>query len=224
MRTHWILAGLLAAIFLGLFAAAKALGLPLLTDPGPWLSKGGALAAAVGFLLLVGDVLLPVPTSLVMIAHGALFGVLWGTLLSLAGAMGASAFGFALGRRGGRLMERVASSEERRRADALFDRWGDIAVVASRPVPVLAETLAVVAGTTRLSWRRFLLASLGGSVPAALLYALTGATAATLDNTLLVFGLVILVAGLFWLLGYRLRRTVGRASPANRALETQTPD
>ena len=39
--------------------------------------------AAVGQVLLIGDVLLPVPSTLVMMAHGALFGVVPGTLLSL---------------------------------------------------------------------------------------------------------------------------------------------
>lgn len=46
-----------------------------------------------------------------------------------------------------------------------------------------------------------LIATLVGSLPPALIYALTGATAARLDNVALVFGLVLLVAGLFWVVG-----------------------
>lgn len=205
MRTYWLLGAVLAALFLGLFALAEELGVPLLTDPGTRLSTGGWVAAAIGFSLLVGDVVLPVPSSLVMIAHGALFGVLWGTVLSLVGSVGAAALGFGLGRSGGRLLARVAGEDERRRADELLDRWGQLAVVASRPVPILAETVAVMAGTSALSWSRFLLASVAGSGPAAVLYAVTGATAARLDNTLLVFALVLLIAGVFWLVGRRVR-------------------
>jgi uncharacterized membrane protein YdjX (TVP38/TMEM64 family) len=56
-----------------------------------------------------------------------------------------------------------------------------------------------------MSWGRMVLATLAGSVPAALIYALAGATARSLDNVALIFGLVIGVAGLFWLVGRRLR-------------------
>ncbi len=83
---------------------------------------------AVGVGLLIADVLLPVPSSIVMIAHGALFGVVYGTLLSLIGGTGATLVGFALGRRGGPLLARVVSREERTRADCLLRRWGALAI------------------------------------------------------------------------------------------------
>src|SRR5919112_3383783 len=103
MKRYLLVMGGVAAFFLVLFAAAELLGVRLLTDPTPWLSGGGAAAACVGVGLLVADVLLPVPSSLVMVAHGALFGVTGGTLLSLLGSVGAALFGFAIGRRGGGL-------------------------------------------------------------------------------------------------------------------------
>ena len=46
-----------------------------------------------------------------------------------------------------------------------------------------------------------MLASIAGSLPPALLYALTGAAVANFQNTSLMFGVVLLVAGLFWLVG-----------------------
>jgi uncharacterized membrane protein YdjX (TVP38/TMEM64 family) len=46
-----------------------------------------------------------------------------------------------------------------------------------------------------------MLAALMGSLPPALLYALTGASAGKFQNTALVFAFVLLVAGLFWMLG-----------------------
>lgn len=205
MKRFWLLTGSMMVLFLGLFALAEALRVPLLTDPGPWLARGNAAAAALGFGLLVVDVVLPVPSSLVMIAHGALFGVVAGTLLSLAGSLGAGLLGFAIGRRGGPLFARLVPASERRRADALLREWGDLAIVVTRPVPILAETVAVLAGASPLGWGRMTAATTAGSLPAALLYALTGATAARLDNVALVFSLVLLVAGLFWAVGRRLR-------------------
>jgi uncharacterized membrane protein YdjX (TVP38/TMEM64 family) len=164
-----IIMGVMIASFLLLFIVVETMGVPLLTDPTPWMGRGGVLAASLGVGLLVADVLLPVPSSLVMVAHGALFGVALGTLLSLTGSVGAALFGFAIGRRGGRL---------------------------------LAETVAIMAGTSSLGWGRVALASLAGSLPPALLYAITGASVANLQNTALVFVLVILLAGAFWVFGH----------------------
>ena len=201
MRRYLVIMGVMIAFFLFLFFVTEALGLPLLTDPTPWLSRGNALAALVGVGLLVADVVLPVPSSLVMVAHGALFGVVGGTLLSLLGSVGAAVFGFAIGRRGGRLLERLVTPAERERADQLLKRWGALAVIVTRPVPVLAETVAIMAGTSSLGWGRMTLAALVGSLPPALLYAITGASVVNLQHTALVFGCVILIAGVFWAVG-----------------------
>lgn len=204
MKRYLLAMGLLMAFFLLLFLIVEALGVPVLTDPLPWMRRGSLLVALLGVGLLIADVLLPVPSSLVMVAHGALFGVWVGTLLSLVGSMGAALFGFAIGRRGGRLLERVVTAEERARADALLARWGTLAVIVTRPMPLLAETVAIMAGASRIGWGRMALASLAGSLPPALLYALTGAAVADFSSAALMFALVMLMAGLFWLIGRRL--------------------
>ena len=201
MKRYLLIAATLIVFFTILFVIVEALHVPLLSDPTPWMKHGSVVAACVGVGLLIADVLLPVPSSLVMVAHGALFGVLWGTTLSLIGSVGAAIFGFAIGRRGGRLMERVVTPAERERAGDILARWGTLAVIVTRPVPLLAETVAIMAGATTMTWRSLVLASFAGSLPPALLYALTGAAVADLQNTALMFGVVLLVAGVFWLAG-----------------------
>lgn len=203
MRRYWTIMGVMIASFMLLFLLAEALHIPLLTDPSPWMNRGGVMAALLGVGLLIADVLLPVPSSLVMILHGALFGVWVGTLLSLVGSAGAALFGFALGRRGDPVLARLVCAEERARADRLINRWGALAVLVTRPVPILAETVAIMAGASPLGWGRMTIAALAGSVPAALLYAITGAAAASLRTDVFVFALVILIAGFFWLIARR---------------------
>lgn len=196
-----MIAALLFGILLTLFLLVEALNVTLLKEPSFWLEQAGVLAGFAGVCLLVSDVALPVPSSLVMVAHGALFGVAIGTLLSLVGSTGAALVGFAIGRRGGPLLARLVPAEERRQADRLLIRWGMLAIIVTRPVPLLAETTAIVVGTSPLGWGRVALAALAGSVPSALLYALTGAVAASFQNGALVFGPVLLVASAFWLVG-----------------------
>jgi uncharacterized membrane protein YdjX (TVP38/TMEM64 family) len=202
MKRYCAIVGGIVAFLLVLFLVVEVTGVPLLKDPSPWLGSGSTLTALLGIGLLAADVILPVPSSAVMVAHGALFGVVGGTLLSVGGSTGAALVGFSIGRRGGPLLARHVPPEERARADHILRRWGGLAIVVTRPVPLLAETVAIMAGTSPLGWRRAALAALLGSLPPALLYALSGATAAALTSGILVLGLVLLVAGIFWLVGY----------------------
>jgi uncharacterized membrane protein YdjX (TVP38/TMEM64 family) len=197
-----VMLGLLV-FFLILFGLAEALQLPFLSDPMPWLQEAGPMAMAVGIGLLILDVLLPVPSSVVMLAHGALFGAGLGTVLSLMGSMGAASFGFWLGRRGGKVLERIVTPQEKQDADILLQKWGALALLVTRPLPLLAETTAILAGASPMSWGRMLLASFLGSLPACGLYALAGATSAQFTHGAVMFGLVVLIAALFWFIGKR---------------------
>ena len=187
LRRYGLLTIGLLLFFLLIFALAQAAQFGLLTDPTPWLQTHGEAAGALGVTLLVLDVVLPTPSSLIMVAHGALFGVWLGGLLSLLGAVGATLTGFAIGRLGEEAIQRIVTPSEHERAALLFERWGTLAIVVTRPVPLLAETVAILAGASSLSWLRILLASIIGSLPAAFLYALAGATAAYSPHWLLVF-------------------------------------
>ena len=203
MKRYLLIVCIIAVFFVALFLAVGAFGVPILSDPTPWMKRGGVFAAAVGVTLLIVDVVLPVPSSLVMIAHGALFGVIVGTILSLIGSAGATLVGFAIGRRGGFMLERLVSGDERERADRLLARWGTLFIVVTRPVPLLAETVAILAGASSISWKSAVVAAITGSLPPALLYALTGSVAASFQNTALMFVLILLVSGSFWLISYR---------------------
>lgn len=201
MKRYLLLVAALLAFFMILFFIVEALGVPLLSDPMPWMKQGGVLAASLGVGLLIADVLLPVPSSLVMVAHGALFGVVVGTLLSLLGSVAAALFGFAIGRRGGKFLQRVVSPAGRARANYLLSRWGMLGIIVTRPVPLLAETVSIMAGASTMSWSSIFLASLIGYLPPALLYALTGAAVANFQSVVLIFGVALMLGGLFWVIG-----------------------
>jgi uncharacterized membrane protein YdjX (TVP38/TMEM64 family) len=217
MKRYLLLTAAMIGVMLLLFALVEALGIPLLTNPTASLTRLGALAAPLGVALLVADVVLPVPSSLVMVAHGALFGVVVGALLSLMGSVGAGLFGFGLGRRGGPLLGRLVPAEEQARANRLLERWGDLAVIATRPVPVLAETVAILAGASPMTWRRMTLATLVGALPGCLLYAIAGATAAAFDSGTAVFVIVLAISGVFWLVGRRRARGPRIGGPGDEA-------
>ncbi len=213
MKRYWAVVWAMIAFFLLLFLLVEWMQIPLLTDPSEWLGRGGVVAALVGVGLLIADVVLPVPSSLVMIAHGAMFGIVIGTLLSLIGSVGAALTGFAIGRRGGKWLEKIVTADERVRVERMLKRWGTLAIVVTRPVPLLAETAAVMAGASAMTWRQLVTATLVGSLPPSLLYALTGSVAASFQNTTLMFCLIMLVSAAFWMISRKLDRLQAVKNP-----------
>ncbi len=222
VKRYAAVAGLICALMLALLGLAELLDLQLLTDDSPDLGEAGLGAAAASFALLAGDVLLPVPSSGVMIANGALFGPVAGALLSLAGSEAAALLAYAVGRRGGALLDRVVSPADRERAAALLDERGIVAIVATRPVPVVAETTAILAGAIGMPLGRFAWAAAAGALPPAVAYALAGAVAERFGAALVVFGGVLALSALVWLAGRRRAtstapaRTSASAAPASR--------
>jgi uncharacterized membrane protein YdjX (TVP38/TMEM64 family) len=199
MKRYSTIAVLLLGLFVTLFFLVEALNVALVKEPSSWLGHAGVLTGFVGVCLLVADVALPVPSSMVMVAHGALFGVQVGTLLSLVGSTGATLVGFGIGRRSEPLIARLTKSEDRAWANRVLARWGALAIVVTRPIPLLAETVAILAGTSPLGWARTTLAALAGSLPAALLFALAGAVTASFQNRALLLLALLISAGTFWL-------------------------
>jgi uncharacterized membrane protein YdjX (TVP38/TMEM64 family) len=163
-----------------------------------WLSARDdrALAFALaGAGLLAVDALLPVPSSIVGTMLGARLGFAAGFLAAFGGLMSGQVLAYAvsrwlLGRR-----ERSLPA-----APTL------VAVFLSRPVPVLAEALAIAAGAARVSWPQFVLACGAGNAIYAGALALNGA--ALVPSAPLGPGLVLpmlLPAGA-WLIWRALRR------------------
>ncbi len=206
MRAYALFAAAVAAGFLALFGLAHALDVPVLSEETPSLGAAGAGAALAALALLVGDVVLPVPASGVMVVNGILFGAAAGAALSVVGSLGAAALGWWLGRRGGPLLARVVPGAERERAAALIARRGTFAVVLSRPVPVIAETVAIVAGAAGMPLRRLLGAALLGSLPPAVAYAVAGAATGRADAAVPVFVAVVALSVVVWLAGRRHER------------------
>lgn len=196
MRHYLMAAAAVLAFFLAVFLVGGALGLPMLEDPTPWLRQAGWYSAVIGVTLLAADVLLPVPSNIVMIAHGALFGIVVGTALSMLGSMIATAVAFWIGRRGGKLLALAVPASERARADAILSRWGIVAIMVTRPLPLLAETLMVLAGASPMPWRTAMLSAVVGLLPPSLFYAWAGSMSIGFEGGALIFGLTILLAAL----------------------------
>lgn len=221
MKRYGLVAASLAVVFLLSFWLFSAMSIPLLEDPMATAERlPRVLLAAFSVGLLVSDVLLPVPSSIVMLANGVAFGFLPGTAISVLGGMGASLFGFGLGRLGARFAQRKIPLSERLRFDALLQRWGVLAIVVTRPVPIVAETVSMLAGTSSMRWSAYTFASLLGTLPTSAVYAFAGsgfrANASAGQQVVAFVGVCLLGLG-----GELLRR---RLSHRNRQIKSEIMD
>lgn len=223
MTRYWTLATILA-LFLTAYLLVEALDVGLLMDPRPELHEGGWAGAALGVALLVGDLFVPVPSSLVMASLGALYGAQAAIVLALAGRLGMTATGFAMGRAGAPFLKRVVSADEWARGDALLGRWGALAVLVSRPVPLLAETVTIVAGASSLGWGRTMLAAALGSLPEAVAYSVAGSIAPTVGDVGLIWASLLVIACGSWWLGRRLERRSSAAVAGSGGGEARLHD
>ncbi|WP_241759463.1 TVP38/TMEM64 family protein [Pyxidicoccus parkwayensis] len=147
--------------------------------------------------LLAGDIVLPVPSSLVSTAAGGLLGFWGGLATNWLGMMACCALGYGLGARAGTsALRRMAGEAEVARLARAYERLGPWFLLVFRAVPVLAEASVVFAGTSRMSRRSFFTVCALSNLGVSATYAALGATAAELESFLVLFAGMVLVPGL----------------------------
>ena len=188
--------------FLLIFIVAMLVGFDLTETAEEMKNMNSPLAMLAGISLLLADIFLPTPSSLVMIVNGALFGLWLGAFLSLLGSMGASLFGYGLGKWGSGRVEKWIGEGAVKDGKNLLKRYGVLAVMVTRPIPLLAETVAVVAGAAGMPFRKVLAGSLAGLAPTVLIYAWAGANLQEDSLGVWPFLLVFGLASLLFLFGF----------------------
>lgn len=183
-----------------------------------WVSTDGASAAvaAMVVLLLSVDLFLPVPSSLVGVSAGALFGVALGAALVFIGLSACAALAYGLGRAlDAARLSRFMSESDRRRTRRFYRRHGLAALALARPVPVLSEVSIILAGMSGLPPRQVMLYVLPANAGVALVYALVGHYTLQLPPLVLAtLGAVAVAAALIWWRRHRAPAgTTGRTVP-----------
>jgi len=168
------------------------------------------VTAAIEVAVLAADLLLPVPSSMVATLGGAQLGVVAGTACAWLGMTAGALAGWWIGRiaRGG--SGRGAPDDDRARAAGPADPAADtglcpasyptehtpgekpgqlgrglpgpLVVVLTRPVPLVAEATAIMAGGAGMDWRTFLVAAGSGNLAIALVWTLAGSLGRQADS------------------------------------------
>jgi 3-dehydroquinate synthase len=159
-------------------------------------------AAAAIFALLVVDVLLPVPSTPLIVLAGTALGLPFGLALAIIGSLGSSAAGYALGRFAGPwLVRRVVTIEELTEMRRWGRQFGPWFFGVARGIPMMAETVSVSAGVSRVSFRQFMSFTLIGTIPICAAYVFAGSKADTVEQIVMISAVgFLLTVGLFYLL------------------------
>lgn len=198
LRLTWIFVALAILVALPFFIWGDSVEAALHQDRlVAWFQSWRGLAWLVAIALLVSDLLLPIPNTMVIAALGVIYGPLVGGLVATAGGVLSGLLGYWLCRRFGRPVAlRLASAEDLAAGELLFARQGGLIVAASRWLPVLPEVIACMAGLARMRFATFLLALVCGSAPLGFVVAWLGYAGS--DNPVLTLILCALLPIPLW--------------------------
>ena len=153
-----------------------------------------AVLALVEVAVLAADLLLPVPSSMVATLGGAELGIALGTCCAWLGMTAGSLAGWWLGKTAG--SSRASARQQH--------RLGPLLVILSRPLPLVAEAAALVAGAAGMRLRDFFAAVAAGNLAIAFVWTAAGALGARADSLqwMLALSLALPVAA-SWLVARR---------------------
>ena len=175
MRAYVYMSLWLLIIIISFFAIAEGLEFEqFVTDASPWIEKQGYLAGVISIILLCLDLVLPIPSSLIMTLNGTLFGPIGGAIISLIGGVASTLIGWWIGYRSQGFILQMTEEKERLIAQNYLTKWGPLAILISRPLPIIAEIVAIMAGALPISINITICYSVAGYIFPSLFYAYLG--------------------------------------------------
>ena len=160
----------------------------------------GVWAPIISFgLMLFQSLIAPLPAFLVTFANAALFGWVWGALLSWTSAMAGAALCFAIARLLGRkATEKLTTRSALTEVDLFFQQYGKHTILIARLLPFISfDIVSYATGLTSMSFSSFFWATGLGQLPATLIYSyagemLTGGAQKFVFGLLLIFAISVL--------------------------------
>lgn len=161
----------------------------------------GALAPIISFILMiVQSVAAPLPAFLITFVNAALFGWVWGAVLSWSSAMAGAALCFFIAKFLGRdVVEKLTSKYAIDSMDKFFDKYGKYTILVCRLLPFISfDIVSYAAGLTSMEFLPFFIATGIGQLPATIVYSyvggmLTGGTKLFVTGLLILFALTIVI-------------------------------
>lgn len=194
----------LALLFSSTFLIANLTGVLTIEQVRTWLESASDLSpvyvATVVVLLLFCDLFIAVPTLTISILAGFFLGFPLGGISAITGMTLAGGTGYALSQKYGDTLFRflIKDPEHRDEAVSTFKRYGFAMILMSRAVPIFPEVSACLAGMTKMSFSKFLIAWSLSSIPYALVASYAGSMS-SIENPMPAIYTAISMSAVLWI-------------------------
>jgi uncharacterized membrane protein YdjX (TVP38/TMEM64 family) len=182
------------------------------------------------FILIMGfqGLLVPIPSELVLLATGMIWGVFGGGIFGVIGSMAAAILCFYVSKKGGRpIAEKLVGKGAINMADHFIHKYGMSAIIIARFLPFVAfDPISYASGLVDMDIKKYSIGSLIGSIPRAFFYSWLGSALiisygveppinleelpfAVIDNLsstfnailLIILGILVLMFGIYYIIG-----------------------
>ena len=141
-----------------------------------WVAQFGLAGPVVIILVMVVQMfLLIIPNVFVMMVAIIMYGPVWGAVISFLGVFSSSSVGYLIGKYLGPMtVRKLMSDKARQKTTEFIQDYGVAAIAITRISSLSNDSLSIVAGLLKMSYRKYILATLGGITPLIVLLAIYG--------------------------------------------------
>ncbi|MFX1328465.1 MAG: TVP38/TMEM64 family protein [Promethearchaeota archaeon] len=135
-------------------------------------------AALFIIIMALQGLIVPLPSEIVLLATGMIWGLVLGGFMGVMGSMCAALLCFYLSRRGGRpLVKKFIGEKAIGLADDFIKKYGTGAILLARFLPFIAfDPISYVSGLVEMDIKKYSLGTLIGSIPRAFFFSWLGAS------------------------------------------------
>ena len=132
------------------------------------------------FILIMGiqGLLVPIPSEIVLLAAGMIWGLVGGGIMGVIGSMAAALLCYYISRKGGRpIAEKFVGKSAISLADDFIHKYGMSAIIIARLLPFIAfDPISYTAGLVDLDVKKYSLGTFIGAIPRAFFYSWLGSS------------------------------------------------
>lgn len=127
-------------------------------------------------IMLLQCIVAPIPSEIVQVTGGLIFGWGWGSILSLTGIMFTAYIGYHIAIKGGaRVIEAAIGKNNMDAMETFIGKHGIWAMILGRGVPFIPfDLLTYGAGLVKMGRRNFIIGTFIGAIPRSIFYAWVG--------------------------------------------------
>lgn len=127
-------------------------------------------------IMAIQGLLVPIPSEIVLLATGMIWGLIGGGIMGIIGSMGAALLCFYISKKGGRpLAKKFVGENAIELADNFIRKYGMGAIIIARFLPIVAfDPISYASGLVDIDIKKYTIGTFIGSIPRAFFYSWLG--------------------------------------------------